>query len=66
MGHSLILKAMMDPPCEETEDCLDICGRWVSSSRRSKCKKSPQDLVKAMEDGIWALLNIDDVDSLEV
>ena len=52
--------------CEEYESCKDICDDLVSSSRRKKCYNSPQALVEDLENAIFELIRISDIDSVPI
>ena len=47
-----------DPPCDEYEECKDICVRLVSSTRRRRCYDEPHSLIEALNQGVFDLLDI--------
>ena len=52
------------PECRESESCKEICDDFRSS--RSECYRQPESLVRDLKDGLFELINISEVDSVEV
>ena len=52
--------------CEEDESCQNICDDLVSYKRRNKCYNSPIGLVEDVEEALFALIRISDVESVPV
>ncbi|MDE0091769.1 MAG: hypothetical protein OXN83_00605, partial [Oligoflexia bacterium] len=55
-----------DGACEERESCQQICDDLVSYSRRKKCYRSPQRLVEDLEDALFTLIRISEVNSVPI
>ena len=55
-----------DSPCDEYEECKDICARLVSSTRRRRCHQEPHSLIRALEQGVLDILSISNVESVNV
>ncbi|MCZ0933223.1 MAG: hypothetical protein OXJ52_08735 [Oligoflexia bacterium] len=49
--------------CEESESCKGICDDLVSYSKRKRCYNSPQGLVEDLENALFDLIRISDVNS---
>ena len=52
--------------CEEDESCQLICDDLVSYKRRNKCYKSPQGLVEDLEEALFTLIRISDIESVPI
>ena len=52
------------PECKESEECKAICDDFRSS--RSKCYRQPESLVRDLKAGLFELINISEVDSVEI
>lgn len=52
--------------CGESSSCEDLCDDIFSSKYRKKCYKSPERLIKELEDGLFELINISEVDSVSI
>ena len=78
-GSRLVIRAELDnrydgafyedfdgEKCKEKKSCMAACDTLVKYSDRSRCYNSPQALVRRLEEGFFALLNISTVDSVDV
>ena len=52
------------PLCKEYQDCRDICDEFRSV--KSRCYKQPESLVLDLKDGLFHLLHISSVESVDV
>ena len=52
--------------CEEDSSCLDICDRSFSSRYRRKCERAPAEFIKNLEEGLFKLISISDLDEVDI
>ena len=52
--------------CDEDPSCKLICDDLVSYKRRTKCYNSPQSLVEELEEALFALIRISDLNSVPI
>ena len=52
--------------CGEDRSCRDICDDLISHNRRKKCYNSPIDLVEDLEEALFTLISISDIDSVPI
>ena len=52
--------------CKEDESCRLVCDDLISYSRRNRCYNSPKGLVEDLEEALFALIRISDVDSVPI
>ena len=52
--------------CEKDSDCEDLCDEIFSSRYRTKCYRSPREFVEELEEGLFTLININRVDSVDI
>ena len=52
------------PECRESEECKAICADLKSS--RSRCHRQPESLVRDIKAGLFELISISEVDSVEI
>ena len=52
--------------CSEDSSCESLCDDLFSSRYRSKCYRSPREFVEELEEGLFTLINITRVDSVDI
>ncbi len=52
--------------CKDSASCKEICDLKLSRSHRSRCYSAPRAVVIQLEDGIFTLLNISEVNSVDI
>ena len=57
------IKDYSGPDCGESSECEQICDELTRNERR--CLQAPEDMVRDIEDGLFTLINISEVDSVD-
>ena len=52
--------------CEEFSSCLDICENSFSSRLSRKCEKAPAEFIENLEEDLFKLINISDLDEVDI
>ena len=52
--------------CERDSDCEDLCDDIFASRYRNKCYRSPREFVEELEEGLFTLININRVESVDI
>lgn len=52
--------------CEEISACLDICENRFSSRLGRKCEKAPAEFIENLEEDLFKLINISDLDEVDI
>ena len=52
--------------CKTSKECIQLCDDIVSYGRRNRCYNSPQGLVEDLEDGLFQLLSISNIESVSI